>query len=193
MLHAAQALSAVYSLAALTLALEASSAAPALAGAPSLEINACSLLLPAEISQVIGLPVEAGTRQDSGLEPSSAYSSTCLWKVKLENPPPADPTAPLGGQSFVILHAMQWPAGSGLARTFLEDFRTAAAEGDIPRQPVARELGDEALWWGDGLAVRQGDVSFGISVFVPGLKSKSAGGFEEQLAPAILGRLKRRR
>jgi hypothetical protein len=180
-------------LGALVLAPAARCGEPAPGSAPSLEIDACSLLLPAEISQVIGFPVDAGTRKDSGLEPSSAYSSTCLWRIKLDPPPPEDPTAPLGGQSFVILHAMQWPAGSGLARTFLEDFRKAAAVGDIPKQPVPRKFGDEALWWGDGLAVRQGDVSFGLSVFSPLLKSKSPGDFEEQLAPPILRRLARRR
>jgi hypothetical protein len=185
----ARPLPAFCALAAMLLMATASGGEPAAGTSSGRQIDACSLLLPGEISRVIGLPVNAGARKDAGLEPSTAYSSTCLWKIKLQHPPPADPTAPLGGQSFVILHAMQWPAGSGLARTFLEDFRKAAAVGDIPKQPVPRKFGDEALWWGDGLAVRKGDVSFGLSVFSPALKPKSAGYFEEQLAPAILRRL----
>ena len=161
-------------------------------GTSEVHIDACALLLPSEISQVIGLTVGTGLRKDAGLEPNSSYSSACLWIIKLEEAAPADPTAPLGGKSFVILNAMQWPIGSGLARTFLEAFREAAINGEIPGTPIPREFGDEALWWGDGLAVRRRDVSFGISVYIPTLITKQAGVFEEQLAPYILRRLDER-
>ena len=147
-------------------------------------IDACSLLQPSEISAAIGLPVATGTRRDEGLVPQGAYSSACVWPV-------TDATAP--GKSFVIVNAMRWPTGSGLADTFLDAFRKAAASGEIPSQPVPRELGDAALWWGDGLAIRRGDVSVGISVFVPSLKTasddKRAGHFEERLAVHVLRRL----
>jgi len=161
-------------------------------GASLPQIDACSLLLPAEISTAIGLPVENGTRKDDGLVRDGSYSSTCVWKVIPARLHPDDPTAPLGGSSFVILNAMQWPPGSGLAKKFLEAFRKAAVDGDIPHTPLPRTFGDEALWWGDGLAVRQGDVSFGISVFIPGSSPKLAEEFEERLAPQILRRLEER-
>lgn len=80
-----------------------------------------------------------------------------------------------------------------MARTFLESFRAAAADGTIAGKPIARDFGDEALWWGDGLAVRSGGVSFGISVFLPraeGQLEKGVG--EERLAPLVLRRLEHR-
>jgi len=110
-----------------------------------LHIDACALLLPSEISAVIDLPVDAGRREDLGIEPNGSYSSACVWLIKLDKRV-ADPAAPLNGQSFVILNAMQWPAGSDLARTFLDAFRSAATKGEIPGKPSPREFGDEALW-----------------------------------------------
>jgi hypothetical protein len=160
------------------------------AQAPALQINACALLLPAEITQVIGLPVEPGVRHDDGLVSNRSYSSSCIWEVRTPTPAPADPDKPLGGKSFVILNAMQWPSGSGLAHTFLDSFRKAAMDGTIPGKPSPRNFGDEALWWGDGLAVCKGDFSFGISVFLPSSGGKlPKGALEERLAPLILRRL----
>jgi hypothetical protein len=160
------------------------------AQAPPLQINACALLLPAEITQVIGLPVEPGVRHDDGLVPNQSYSSSCIWEVRTPTPAPAEPDKPLGGKSFVILNAMRWPSGSALAHTFLDSFRNASMDGTIPGKPSPRNFGDEALWWGDGLAVCKGDFSFGISVFLPGSGDKlPKGALEERLAPLILRRL----
>jgi hypothetical protein len=156
----------------------------------ALTIDACALLVPGEIATVIGLPVKPGVRRDAGLVSNGSYSSACVWEVDAGTSGPADPQAPLGGKSFVILNAMQWPTGSGLAHTFLDSFRQAAADGTIPGKPSARDFGDAALWWGDGLAVCKGDVSFGISVFLPTSAARPPKGvFEEQLAPRILRRL----
>jgi hypothetical protein len=155
----------------------------------AVEVDACSLLTAAEISEVIGVPVDSGVRRDQGLQQNGSYSSACVWTMRLEGEAAPNPAAPLGGKSFVILNAMQWPVGSGLARTFLEAFHAAAATGEISSKPTPREFGDEALWWGDGLAVRKGDVSFGLSVFMPNSKPQRPGAFEEQLAPHILRRL----
>ena len=152
-------------------------------------INACALLSSAEVAAVIGFPVDGGVRRDEGFQSNGSYSSACLWTARRKDNKPADPSAPLGGKSFVILNAMRWPAGSGLARKYLEDFREASANGVIPGKPVPRLFGDEALWWGDGLAVRKGDVSFGVSVFLPGAMPAQHGKLEEELAPRILRRL----
>jgi hypothetical protein len=166
----------------------------ATAGAqPPPGIDACALLSAPEISKTVRLPVEAGKRNDSGLESNGAYSSSCVWVIKVAKAAAPDPTKPLGGRSFVILNAMQWPAGSGLAHTFLDSFREAAAHGEIPSQPQARKFGDEALSWGDGLAVRRRDVSFGVSVFGPGMSKEHRGAVQEQLAPFILRRLDARK
>lgn len=153
------------------------------------EINACALLDAARISDTLQRAVEDGRRKDLGFQSDGSYSSSCVWIVRSEKASTLDPTAPLGGRSFVILNATQWPPGSGLARTFLDAFRAAAAGGEIPSKPRPRDFGDEALWWGDGLAVRKGDVSFGLSVFLPGNTAAPATRYEEQLAPLILRRL----
>src|SRR5690606_2614261 len=143
----------------------------------------------AEISKTIGFPVDKGTRQDAGYQADGSYSSACVWVIQQGKAVKPDPSAPLSGKSFAILNAIQWPAGSGLASTFLEAFHKAAASGVIPAKPTPRNFGDEALWWGDGLAVRKGDVSFGVSVFMPGSKARPPAQLEEQLAPHILKRL----
>ncbi len=156
--------------------------------APVQAINACSLLEREEIAKVIDLPVKAGVRKDEGLVTNGAYSSACVWEVDVENPNRDNPEAPMGGKSFVILNAMRWPAG--LAHTFLDEFRQAEINHDIPGKTSPRKFGDDALWWGDGLAVYKGDVSFGLSVFLPPSdKRPPKGVFEERLAPQILRRL----
>ena len=155
------------------------------------KIDACTLLLAPEIEHVIGAKVDSGERRDEGPSPDGSYSSTCVWKIRTSVPAPADAAAPMGGASFVILNAIRWPAGSELARGFLEGFRAAAARGDITHTPIPKSLGDEALWWGDGLAVREHDVSFGVSVFFQTGKAKYRGFFEERLAPRVLARIDR--
>lgn len=154
------------------------------------EIDACALLSPAAVSEATGFPANAGIRRDAGYESNGSYSSSCVWLLERENAD-ASQNAALGGRSFVILNVMRWPAGSGLADSFLQAFRDAADRGEIPREPVPRDYGDAALWWGDGLAVRIDDVSFGISVVLPGSSPARPGDFEERLAAEILLRLER--
>ena len=161
------------------------------AAAPSpLEINACELLTPAEITAAIGLPVDKGRRQDEGVTGDGQYSSTCFWTI--EPGKAADPSAPARGRRFVILNAQRWPAGRDMAKKFLEAFHESADQGVIANKPVPRKFGDEALWWGDGLAVRKGDVSFGLSVFMPKRGEARTSVLEEKLAPQILKRLDRK-
>lgn len=153
------------------------------------QIDACSLLSPADIATALTVAVNDGMRSDTGLEATGAYSSTCMWMINRSEPTMPGDENEKGRPSFVIVNAMQWPLRSGDARKFLQAFHDAAKQGDIPHQPSARNFGDEALWWGDGLAVRVRDVSFGISVFMPSENSKPRGLAEEQLAPTILARL----
>lgn len=161
---------------------------PATSG--SMEINACALLTSAEITRVIGIAVDGGRRQDEGVQSDGSYSSSCIWMIE-PNPVP-DPGAKLGGRRFVILNAMQWPHGRDMAKKFLQAFRDSSEKGVIPARPSPRRFGDEALWWGDGLAVRKGDVSFGISVFMPSANTARTSAMEEKLAPIILRRVDER-
>ncbi|MDZ7644361.1 MAG: hypothetical protein U5K76_09235 [Woeseiaceae bacterium] len=152
------------------------------------QINACALLSSAAVSEVTGFAAHSGKRRDSGYQANGAYSSTCVWILERDTPD-TNQTSALGGRSFVILNVMRWPEGSGHARNFLGAFYEAAASGEIPSEPAPREFGDAALWWGDGLAVRKGDVSFGISVVIPGIQPDQPGELEGWLAPKILRRL----
>ncbi len=152
-----------------------------------------ALLTATEISRAIGLPVDGGRRQDEGLQADGQYSSSCIWMIEPAKKP--DRSAPLGGRRFVILNAQQWPAGRNLAGKFLQAFRDSAEQGVIASKPSPRKFGDEALWWGDGLAVRKGDVSFGVSVFMPSASANKAArtsALEEKLVPHILRRVEQR-
>lgn len=153
----------------------------ALAEAPA-RIDACVLLQPEEIASVIGAAVNPGARRDNGIESNGAWSSSCLWTLSTAQ----------GGRSFVILNVMQWPAGSGRAHEYLDSFRKAATSGVLSEAPRPRKFGDEALWWGDGLAVRTRDVSFGLSVRLPRSPATAAGKREERLAPLVLREIDRR-
>ena len=152
------------------------------------QVNACALLSADEISAASGFPAQPGIRRDAGYESNGSYSSTCVWMLEREEAD-TDRAAALGGRSFVIVNAMQWPEGSGLADGFLQAFYEAAAMGEIPSEPAPRDFGDAALWWGDGLAVRKGDLSFGISVVIPGMESGQPGELEGLLALDILREL----
>ena len=147
--------------------------------------NACTLISKEEVAKIVGGTVEAADRNDSGMTEDGAYSSTCVWKVTGLAPLPAKPDAPFGGASFAMLNTISWPAGSGVAKRYLEDFRDAAKQDLIDMTPVPVQAGDEALWWGDGVAFRRGDVSFGVSVHV-GTDKKAEQAMEEALAKKIV-------
>ena len=150
------------------------------------ESNACTLIAKEDVARIVGGTVESAERNDDGKTEDGAYSSTCVWKVTGLPPLPAKPNAPFGGAAFAMLNTITWPAGSGMAKKYLEDFRDAAKQELIDMTPVPVQAGDEALWWGDGVAVRKGDVSFGVSVHV-GTDKKAEQAMEEALAKTIVG------
>ena len=86
---------------------------------------------------------------DNPFVTKGTYSSTCFWQVVDPDLKPND-DLPLRGASFVILNAMQWPDGPDGAHRFLQGFHDAAQRGEIPHEPIAVEIKEEALWWGDG-------------------------------------------
>ncbi len=181
-------------MASLIVCLGAAAQAPSAGDAKNAPINACALLTAKEVSAVVGKKVSEGERRDDGNVTSGdyvtpgTYSSTCLWRVVTDGPAPNDPNLSLGGASYAILNAMQWPKGSGDAGKFLQSFRDAAKNHVIDMTPVPVQIGDEALWWGDGVAVRKGDRSFGISVHLVGGRPLERG-MEEALAKKIVPRL----
>lgn len=157
-------------------------------------IDACALVSADEISQVIGIKVDPGVRNDSGWITSDsqrgAYSSTCLWRATADRDA-SDPDLPEGGASFAILNVFAWPSGSGAAGSFLQNFRDAAKSNLIPSTPVPLTIGDEALWWGDGVAVKSGNFAFGISVHLVNGRPKERQ-MEETLGATLAARLSTR-
>lgn len=151
-------------------------------------IDACRLLMMSELSTLLGMPVETAVRHDAGFTSQGAYSSTCLWKVRNARLLLHDPNATLGGADFAILNVFSWSSRGGAA-TFLQSFRTAADSNLIPMHPVTLDIGDESLWWGDGVAVRRGTVSFGISVVLNSADRAKRRVWEESLAKKILARI----
>jgi len=151
-------------------------------------INACMLLTGNELSIVLGMPVEKGVRHDAGRTSGDGYSSTCVWKVHNDRLAAHDPKASFGGADYAILNVISWPSRDG-AESLLRTLRTAADRNLIPMHPVPLDLGDESVWWGDGVAVRTGTVSFGISVALHSADRDQRRKWEEALAKKILPRI----
>jgi hypothetical protein len=141
-------------------------------------IDACELLPTNAIQGALKRKAGEPQRSDSGYVAGGAYSSTCLWTIAPSS------SAGASKRHLVILHVMRWPRG--MAGTFLDQFYSAARNGELPRQPVPRKIGDDALWWGDGVAVRKGDISFGVSVVVEGINREESRRLEEALARQVL-------
>ena len=161
------------------------------AGVERLAFNACQLLTSAEIAAVVGVPVLDGQRQDFGVDEKLAgYSSTCIWLMRDDGDEANESKELIAGRKFVILNAMRWTDADNHSPEYLEGFRRAARVGELPKQPVVRSIGEESLWWGDGLAVRQGTLSFGVSVFPSPVTPQYPGINEEKLAELILAKLK---
>ena len=149
-------------------------------------IDACALLSDGEIRDAVGRDFHDGERHDGGefvadTESSApSYSSTCLWRVGLDGP--------VTGTRFVMVNAIRWSTGSEGSKHYLQSFRDAAEEGVIGQEPGALDIGEEALWWGDGVALRKGAKSVGVSVHLPGEREKERF-LEEKLAEILAKRL----
>lgn len=155
------------------------------AATPGAPIDACSFIARDDVAAALGVAVDAGVRDDAGITSDGAYSSTCLWRVSADRDK-ADPNRPVGGASFAILNMMSWPSGAG--GKYLQDFRDAGRRHEIAMMPVPVDIGDEALWWGSGVAVLKGDLTIGMSVhYVPERRRERA--MAESLARAIADRL----
>jgi hypothetical protein len=155
---------------------------------PAHPVDACALLTADDVSAVVGAKVEAGQKNDAGQVDGGGYSATCLWKVAGAPVASAAPEAPFEGARFAMLNTITWPSGSGLAQKYLADFYQAAKDNLIDNTPVPVKIGDDALWWGDGVAARKGDVSFGVSTHVGNDKAGERA-MEEALARKVAGKL----
>ena len=152
-------------------------------------IDACALLSDGEIRDTVGRDFHDGERHDSGefvtdtKSSAPSYSSTCLWRIG-----PSDDGTPLAETSFVMVNAIRWSSGREGSKHYLQSFRDAAEDGVIDQDPDALEIGEEALWWGDGVALRKGGKSVGVSVHLRG-ERRNERALEEYLAKVIAGRL----
>jgi len=166
--------------AALALSVGAGAQAPA-------PIDACKLLTAAEIAAATGTKVGVAIPVGGGSTADNSYSSTCVWGVA-EDSGRTTIDGPLKGTNFVMLNAWSWVPGTTGPGHFLQEFRDAAKNNLIDTTPVPISLGDEALYWGDGVAVRKGAKNFGISVHVVGGKPTEQT-METALARKVLERL----
>lgn len=179
---------------AVVLTVASMSARDGMAQANAGPVDACALLKDAEVTSTLKLKVKPADRRDDGKLDhkegyEGAYSSTCVWRVA-EDEGKDSVDLPMAGMRFAIVNAITWPKGSGKASHFLEEFYVVAEQGIIPAKPIPLEgIGDDALWWGDGVASRVGDVSFGVSVFLQNGDKTTQRGMEEALAKKIAGRL----
>jgi hypothetical protein len=154
--------------------------------------NACGLLAYRQVSELMKVHVSPGVRDDTGALHGTtyegSYSSTCVWRTA-GNRGADDPGHPLAGASFAILTVITWPPDSDGPTKFLQSFRDAAQSHIITTTPLPLQIGDEAIWWGDGIAARKGNISFGISVHLPKGRIKERS-MEEDLAGKIVARLR---
>lgn len=159
-------------------------------------INACGLLKDDEVAAVVGVEVTSGERRDEGdvggqgTAPEGTYSSTCFWRFRVDVGREPNPNLPLHGMRFVILQAMTWPTPES-ASSFLAAFHNAFEHRIIRSPPVpVEDIGEEALWWGDGIAVRKGSTSIGVSVFLQNGDKTRQREMEQALASKIIARVR---
>ena len=150
-------------------------------------VDACAMLTAEDIAAVTGRKVGSPMRNGGGSTTADSYSSTCVWRLPADADDAAT-DAPLHGSNYAMLNAWSWVPGSDGPKRFLQEFRDAAANNLIDMKPVPLEIGDEALYWGDGVAMRKGRMSFGISVHLVGGKPTEQT-MESALARKILSRL----
>ncbi len=149
-------------------------------------VNACELLTLDEISAVMGAKVGLGDLKEAPSGQDDAFASTCVWRLaKPEGQENAN--LPLQGKSYAILNVISWPDTKGAAH-YLQSFWEAGEAGTIPHKPIAVKVGDDALFWGDGVAARKGNVSFGVSVHLPGGNPQQQA-MEVDLAKKVIPRL----
>lgn len=157
-------------------------------------IDACALLLDDEVRSAVGRDIHRGERHDAGEfewgdKPAKlSYSSTCLWRIGFGEEASPDPGSSLADTSFVMVNAIRWSAGSEGAKHYLQSFKEAAEDSVIDQAPNPLDIAEEALWWGDGVALRKGGTSVGVSVHLPGERQKERA-LEEYLAKIIASRL----
>ncbi len=140
-------------------------------------IPACPLLGVAEVGAAFDETVEAAEQAPVGGGPGEGRMTTCFW-------------TPAGGAlgATVSLSIWSWPPGHPGAAGLLATAHAADYPGRPPPEAVA--LGDDAVWDGDRLHVRDGQVTFTLAASLNALDdAPDARPALEGLAATVLGRL----
>jgi hypothetical protein len=118
--------------------------------APS--IPACPLLTVDEVGTTLGVAVEAAEQLPSGGREGGGRMTTCLW-------------TPAGGRlgATLSLVVWTWPPGNGRALGYLAALREATTEFPDRPPPDTLAVGDDAVWDGDRLHVRLGEVNYTLA------------------------------
>ena len=134
------------------LALCAGLAPPAAIAAVAPTVPACPLLAVEEVSATLGIAVEAAEQPPSGGQEGQGRMTTCLW-------------TPSGGRlgATLSLVVWAWPPGDVHAMGTLAAIRGAAADFPDRPPPETVAIGDDAVWDGDRIHVRAGQVTYTLA------------------------------
>ncbi len=144
------------------------------------EIAACPLITDAEFQKALGTAMGDGKeREPVGGGDNEGRMTGCVWD--------SSPDAP--GGTIATLLVWSWPSGSGGPTNYLESFRQAAKESKDLQTPEPVSLGDEALWDGNTLHARTGDISFSVTVSAKGLDDTQRKTDSQALAENVLSKL----
>lgn len=169
------------------IALVASHSASPSASAVS-PIDACKLIDKSQLVRILNEDVSDGRREDDGYTSDGAYSSTCVWKI-VPRGESADSEQAAASHEMILLNAFRW-IDNQASRKYLAAFVNASRDGTIAH-PIERvALGDESLWWGDGLAVRVGNISFGVSVWRPAYDVAVRKQLSQELAKEVVNNVR---
>jgi hypothetical protein len=147
--------------------------AAALPSAAHADTDACTMLTPAEVGNVVGVPVKAGAHV------TPTYLKTCVWN-------------PVAGGSAIrsVTVFLQTAASYDEGKQQITAARAAAGANGTSMKPAS--VGDEAYYFvaGDqvGLLVKKGSVAVKVAVYaVLPVDKKEA--MELSLAKAVLTKL----
>lgn len=147
--------------------------------ASAAEIAACPLLTADEVAEAFGQPLVAAEQAPTGGSDGEGRKTACLWTPE---------GGRLGPTLSVILWS--WPPGGPHALGYMQALVAAGAQfPDLPA-PEPLDIGDAALWDGNSLHLRKGDMTVTLGTSLNALDdTPDAGAKLEGLAKIIAGRL----
>ena len=156
-------------------------------GTVAASLDACALLTVEDFNAVFARTFNADKPGPSGGGGANQGAMmSCAW-VSPGAEVAGKPMASLNNTYFTNLIVWSWPAGSGGSDSYMKSFVDAAKTYNQPA-PVPVTLGDAALWGGETMHVKKGDVTMSLSLTGPGDEATKRAA-AESLMKTALGRL----